>query len=394
MTGNQFAVSPQSAYLLFSGNIASSYYDINGTTNSAVVGYYPSQIANPDIRWETTSTINIGFDSRLWNEKIGIIFDWYQRKSEDLIYRNWNLPGTVGETVPPFVNSGSMKNSGIDVELIFKDTWGDFGINCNIILTAYSNEITGIAKGSEYFDSGEATNYESFARNMTGHPMSSFYGYIVEGLFQNENEIQSAPIQYPAQPGFFRFANTNPEDYPYIDSQDKTFIGTPNPDYTFGFDLGLTFKNFDLNAFIYGSHGNDILNWNKWYTDFWPSYQGQKSHDLLYNSWTPENKGAKTPIATNNSNFSTNGVICSYFIEDGSYLRLKSLQIGYSIPDKFLRKTGITSLRFYLQGINLFTLTKYKGLDPEIGGPDSCFGVDNGNYPNVRQFVLGLNVII
>ena len=392
ITGNQFAISPYSSYLLFSGNIALSSYDINGTTNSAVVGYYPAQIANPDIKWETTKTIDIGFDSRIWKDRIGIIFDWYQRKSEDLLYRNWNIPGTLGETVPPFVNSGSMKNSGIDMELTFKNRWGDFGINTNFILSAYRNEIIHIANGSEFFDSGETITYASFARNMIGHPMSSFFGYIVEGLFQNQNEVESAPQQQSAQPGFLRFADTHSDSY--IDPADRTFIGNPNPDFTYGFNLGITYKNFDLNAFFYGSHGNEILNWNKWYTDFWPSYQGQKSHDLLYDSWTPSNTGAKTPKATYNSNFSTNGEICSYYIEDGSYLRLKNLQIGYSVPGKFLGKTGITSLRFYLQGINLFTLTKYTGLDPELGGPDTCFGVDNGNYPNVRQFIFGLNLII
>jgi hypothetical protein len=131
---------------------------------------------------------------------------------------------------------------------------------------------------------------------------------------------------------------------------------------------------------------------NKWYTDFWPSFQGQKSKDLLYNSWTETKKNTSVPKASNTSNFSTNTVANSYYIEDGSYLRLRSLEIGYSIPESMLSKVKIKSLRLYLQGVNLFTSTKYSGLDPELGGDDLSFGIDSGNYPNARQFIFGLNL--
>ena len=221
--------------------------------------------------------------------------------------------------------------------------------------------------------------------------MSSYYGYKVAGLFQNESEVNNAPYQNGAQPGFLRFANIDATNNT-IDPKDRTFIGNPNPKFTYGFDIRLTYKNFDLSAFIYGSQGNDIFNWNKWWTDFWPSFQGQKSHDLLYDSWTTSNTNAKVPKASNTSNFSTNTQVCSYYIENGSYLRLKNLQLGYTIPGSYLGKTGIKSLRFYLQGVNLFTITKYSGLDPELGGGDRAFGIDAGNYPNAKQFIFGLNL--
>jgi hypothetical protein len=157
-------------------------------------------------------------------------------------------------------------------------------------------------------------------------------------------------------------------------------------------NLTFTYKNFDLTAFLYGSQGNDIFNWNRWWLDFWPSFQGQKSTDLLYNSWTPQNLGAKVPKAANKSNFSTNTQSCSYYIEDGSYTRLKNLQLGYTLPKNVVGKLHVSTLRIYVQALNLFTITKYSGLDPEIGGDDRAHGVDAGNYPTVRQFLFGINL--
>ena len=174
----------------------------------------------------------------------------------------------------------------------------------------------------------------------------------------------------------------------------RIFIGNSHPKFTYGLNMAVTWKNLDLTAFIYGSQGNDIFNYTKWWTDFWPSYQGQKSRDLLNNSWTEQNIGATLPKASNKSNFSTNTEVSSHYIEDGSYLRLKNLQVGYTFPKNMTDKIKIKSLRIYLQAVNLFTLTKYSGLDPEIGGNDLAFGIDYGNYPNTRQFLFGLNLTL
>jgi hypothetical protein len=286
-----------------------------------------------------------------------------------------------------------MLNKGVDAELSYRNNWGDFGFNGSAVLTTYKNEITKIAEGIEFFDYG-GSRIGSFSRNEVGHPMSSFYGYQVEGLFQSEQEVTDAPGQDGAEAGFFRFANLNNLDASNdtIDPDDRTYIGNPNPKFTYGFNLSFNYKNFDLSAFIYGSYGADIFNWNKWWIDFWPSFQGQKSQDLRYNSWTPENTGASTPKASNKSNFSTNTQSCSYYIEDGSFLRLKSLQIGYTLPESMLSKVKIKNLRLYVQGVNLFTITKYSGLDPELAGDDRAFGQDLGNYPLVKQFIFGLNL--
>jgi hypothetical protein len=209
-------------------------------------------------------------------------------------------------------------------------------------------------------------------------------------LFQSATEVSSSATQDGAAPGYFKYQDTDGDGA--ITPADRVFIGNPNPKFTYGINLGLSYKNFDLSTFLYGSYGNDIFNWNSWWIDFWPSFQGQKSKDLLYDSWTTSNPNARVPKATNTSNFSTNTEVSSFYIEKGSYMRMKNLQLGYTIPESVVSKVNIKSLRVYIQAVNLFTVTKYTGLDPELGGDDRAFGSDTGNYPLVKQMLFGLNV--
>ena len=392
-TGNQFAVSPQNAFFLFGEKPGSSYYDLYGTFNSSVRGYYTLRPGNPDIRWETTTTTDAGFDAGLFGSRIDIIFDWYSKKSSGLLY-NPPIPGTAGAGEAPYVNIASIDNSGLDIELAYRETWGNLGINTALVFTTYKNKINSIAEGVDYFYSGNS-QIGYLVRNEPERPLSSFYGYQVLDLFRNDGEVEKAPYQNGAAPGFFRFANndtTSLSSYQNIDYLDRTYIGNPNPKFTFGFNLQFTWKNFDLITFFYGSQGNDIFNYTKNLTDFWQSLPGQKSKDLLYNSWTEKNREATIPKASYSSNFSSNTQVCSYYIEDGSYLRMKDLQIGYTLPQSMTGKLKINSLRIYLQAINLFTITRYSGLDPEIGGSDLAFGIDYGNYPAAKQFIFGINL--
>jgi TonB-linked SusC/RagA family outer membrane protein len=387
--GNQLSVDPNNAFSLFGGEQNNSYYDINGTGNSSAQGFRKNRIGNPDAKWETNVTTDIGFEATI-SSKIGIVFDWYSKQTEDLLF-NPELPGTAGSASQPYVNIASMSNKGLDIELTYKNTFGDLGFNGSAVITTVNNEITKIADGVDFFDWG-GSRIGSYNRNMVGHPMSAFYGYKVVGLFKDAAEVSSAAKQDGAEPGFFRYADVNNDKV--IDPKDRTFIGNPNPDFTYGLNLAFTYKNFDISTFLYGSQGNDIFNNNKWWVDFWPSFQGQKSQDLLYRSWTPSNTGASVPKASNKSNFSTNTVSSSYYLEDGSFLRMKNLQVGYTLPASALSKVYLKSVRVYVQAVNLFTVTKYSGLDPEIGGGDRAFGVDSGNYPNVKQFIIGLNLTL
>jgi hypothetical protein len=156
--------------------------------------------------------------------------------------------------------------------------------------------------------------------------------------------------------------------------------------------LNARYAGFDLGVFFYGVQGRDAMNYVRWWTDFFPSFQGNKSKDLLYNSWTPNNTSARTPINENVSNFSTNTQVNDYYLEDASYFRLKNITLGYTLPTNLTNKVKIDKARIYFQATNLFTITKYTGLDPEIIGGDTGFGVDEGIFPTVKQFLVGLNI--
>ena len=416
--GNQLAVSPVNQFFAYGGSAGTSFYDINGTFSSSAQGFRQTRIANPDAKWETSQNANIGFEASMLQSKLGIKVEWYSKKTKDLLY-NPELPGTAGSADAPYVNVASMSNTGIDMELSYKDKFGELGFDASAVLTTSDNKITGIAEGKygiRFFDWG-GVRIGNLIRNQTGQAFSSFYGYKVVNLFQ-ESEFHSEgtvddkglPVLDPvtgiqtthlvqnadlatqdgAAPGYFKFKDTDGDGK--ITPADRTFIGNPNPKFTYGFNLALSYKNFDISGFLYGQQGNQIYNWNKWWIDFWPSFQGQKSTDLLNKSWLPDRTNTNVPKATNVSNFSTNTQSNSYFVEDGSFLRMKNLQLGYTIPESVISKVNIKSLRVYVQAVNLFTITKYSGLDPEIGGDDRAHGVDAGNYPIVKQFLFGLNV--
>ncbi len=388
--GNQLAISPQNAFFLFGGDPGSSFYDITGSFSGSEQGFRPTRIGNTDAKWETNITTNIGFEAQMFDSKWSIVFDWYSKKTQDLLF-NPELPGTAGGAAAPYINIASMSNSGVDMELSYRNNWGDFGFNGSAVFTTYNNEITGIAEGVDFFDWG-GSRIGGFVRNEVGYPLSSFYGYEVQGIFQTAAEVSEAPTQDGAEAGFFRYRDIDGSGE--IDPLDRSYIGNPNPDFTYGLNLGVTFKNFDLSTFLFGSKGNDIFNWNTWWIDFWPSFQGVKSKDLLNNSWTPQRTNATVPKASNKSNFSTNTVPNSYYIEDGSYMKMKTLILGYTIPEDVLSRINVGSIRVYVQAVNPITITKYSGLDPEVGGEDRNFGVDYGNYPNVKQFIFGINIVL
>jgi hypothetical protein len=233
-----------------------------------------------------------------------------------------------------------------------------------------------------------------------GHPIGAFYGYNIVGFWNDAAEITKAnstaaggTYQTAAGVGRFRYQDVNNDGV--ITDADRTFLGNPNPKYTYGLNLALTYKAFDFSIFLYGSQGGKIWNNVLYWTDFYPSFAGAKSKTALYNSWTPTNQNAKAPIQENTGTFSTNNTPNSYYVENGSYLRAKNVSIGYTLPKEALGRYGMESLRIYVQAANLFTITKYSGLDPEINGNNNSvveLGVDEGAYPSQKQFLVGLNV--
>ncbi len=365
-------------------------YDITGANSSIVSGLALTGIGNPNAKWEENTTINLGFDGTLLKNKLDVIFDVYTRKTKDLLFQD-ALPATLGAAAPPFINIGSMKNSGIDLMITYKGRSRNLRYENDFIFTKYKNEITKISDSRTFFDVGFTNRIGGgVVRNPVGQPVSTFFGYKVLGLFSDAADVTKSATQDGAAPGRFKYQDVNGDKI--INDLDRGYIGNPNPDFTYGFNTRLIYRNFDFEALFYGVAGGDVLNFTKWFTDFYPSFAGIAKSSRILDAWTPTNTGAKVPIVENVSNFSNNGVLNSYYIESGSYFRLRSVKFGYTLPASTLKRIGIDKLRLFIQGTNLFTITKYTGTDPAVSGVDTNFGVDIGNYPVNRQYLIGLSL--
>ena len=382
-------ISPSN--LVNTGGASATFgYDFNGNNTSISPGLALTGIGNPLAKWETNVTTNIGFDGTFFSNKLDVIFDWYIRKTKDLLFQQ-ELPATLGVANPPSVNIGSMENKGIDMMITYRGKVSALRYEADFTFTKYKNKITQVSDITDEFDIGFTNRIGGgVIRNAVGQAVSGFYGYQVLGLFQTAAEVSGSPAQDGAAPGRFKYADINGDKV--INEEDRTFIGNPNPKFTYGFNARLIYKNFDLEALFYGVSGGKVLNFTKWFTDFYPSFAGIGKSSKVLNAWTPTNTNTNIPRFENVSNSSTNGELNSYYVEDASYLRLRSLKIGYNIPASILNKAGLNKLRIFVQGTNLFTKTKYSGTDPEVSGVDTNFGVDFGNYPADRKFLFGLSI--
>lgn len=393
--GNQRNVDADNAYTLYGGNLSTSYYDISGTNKNIVLGFQQDRIGNPDAKWEKDINANIGIDAVLFDGGIELTADYYRKDIKDLLYAP-ELPGVAGVASTPYVNIASMKNKGIDVSLTGRTSISsEIEFYGRLTFTTYKNEIIKVSNTANYFDADHI-------RNQVGHPLSSFFGYKIAGFWDDDAEIKQADAiaqkntgdedaiyQEAEGVGRFRYADVNNDGQ--ITPDDRTFLGNPNPKFTAGLNLGLTYKNFDFSAFLYENYGNKLWNQVRWQTDFF-NHKSVSSKTALYNSWTPENHHAKAPIQLYVSNFSTNGADNAYFVESGSYLRLKNMQVGYTFPKSLLNRIDVQRLRIYVQAANLFTITKYSGIDPEISGDVTEFGIDTGTYPSQLEILAGINI--
>ncbi len=387
--GSQNSVTPENAFSLYGGDFGNAYYDITGSTNSVQQGFFQTRIGNPRTSWEKDIISNIGFDVNLLNNKVDFSIEYYRKSIEGLLFIK-PLPATVGGATAPTVNIGDIRNTGFDISTTYRGNIKDdlrFSIGANI--TTYKNLVVEIP-GPGYFDAASTQVLGNVVRNQEGRAVSSFFGYDVIGLFKDAADVTGSPTQTDAAPGRFKYRDVDGDGK--ITPDDRTFIGNPNPDFTYGLNLALSYKAFDFSTILYGSQGNEVHNQILNYTHFFSTYAGGKSNATL-NAWTPENTNATVPKLESQGSFSSSGVANSYYIEDGSYLRLSSLMIGYTINPVVLQKYGINRLRLYCQATNLFTITGYSGLDPELSGSSSAFGVDYANYPNnQKNFLFGLNV--
>lgn len=403
--GNDIGLSSTNQFFLFASSLGAASYDINGTNNSAAEGFYQSRVGNPDAQWEVSNTSNIGFDALLLKGKWDVIFDFWQKKTDKLLFAV-PLANVVGSfPAAPARNVASMTNKGVDMQLVNKGKFrGNVGYELTLTGSLLSNEITGVAENIEYFEAFPASNRlgSTMVRNQIGQSISAFYGYQVIGYFKDAAEVAKSPVQDGAAPGRFRFADLNGRDDKgkltgtpdgKIDDADRTFIGSPVPDFTGGLNLKVTVGSFDFETYLYTSIGNDIFNLSKWFTDFYPSFTGAAVSARVKNSWTPTNQDAETPIFEGASNFSTNVNPNSWYVEDGSFFRMQNFSVGYTLPKSLTDRWKMSRARIYAATNNVFTITGYKGLDPAVGGAaDTNFGIDVGNYPVTRSFMFGLGV--
>ena len=384
------------AYNLYNQAADNSYYDIGGKNTSSTLGVYASQYGNPISTWEKDKIVNIGLDATMFKRKIDLSVEYYKKSISDLLFQ-LSLPGAAGGGTSPYVNLGDIQNQGIDASVTYHANIGkDFKLDVTGNITSYDNKV--IKLPFKYVDEGSSGSGRlgAFSRLQAGEPVGEFFGYQVAGIFTDADQVKGAAVQDGAAPGRFRYTDVDGNDT--INANDRTFFGNPNPKFTYGLTLNASYKNFDLSVFLYGSQGNKVMNYVRFWVDFPQVFDGAVSKDAVYNSWTPQNTNAKVPQLSRAANFSTTGSGAnSYFMEDGSYLRCKSLILGYTIQPSVLKRIGVDRFRIYVQAANLFTITKYTGLDPELQASDlnnnTNFGIDFGNYPaNQKTYTVGVNL--
>lgn len=384
-------------YSFYRSDPGRSFYDLGGTNTSTIAGYDLDRKGNLNSKWEETATINLGFDLAMYNNQFEMNFDIYRKKTSDLLVQV-PRPGAEGDFTAPFINIGNTQNKGIDMVLTYRNKAGSkFMYSASANFTAYKNKV--LSTGVDFFTN--STRNSPVSRTLTGNAIGMFYGYVIEGFFNSVEEVTAAPTQpgvnkstpATAQQSVGRWKLKDSDKNGSVTATDREFLGSPHPKFQTGFNFEAAYKNLDLNLFVFWNYGNQIYNNTKWWTDF-NGFTGNRSKKMLYESWTPENKNASLPKLDANDNIS-NSIPHSYFVESGSYLRAKTVQLGYTLNNGLTNRIGAGNLRFYIQAQNLFTITPYSGPDPDlldVGRGDIGLGVDHGRVPNPFQIMGGLSV--
>jgi len=394
MTGNQLIPNVYNAYTLYTPDPLNNAYDISGSGNSIANGFDLTQFGNPNGRWETNTSTNIGIDASMLKGKLEVIIDLYTRTTSNMLTQV-PIPKTAGTGTIPYVNIGEINNKGLDLNVTYKDKVGDFRYTVSAMFSTYKNNVVKLNDDPNATVFGFSTRLPSISVTKAGLPIASYYGYIVDGVIKDDAEAATAPkFGTYTRAGVFKFRDVNGDGV--ITAADKTIIGNPHPDFTYGLNLNLGYKNWDLAIFAQGSQGNQIFNYLKYWTDF-NTFQGNRSTDMLYNSWKKQGDNALLPRL--NSQDGTSQQISTYFVEDGSYMRIKNVQLTYTLPASILSKIKISSAQIYIQGQNLFTFTKYKGLDPDINlrasgtdNQDIHMGIDEGAFPVAKSYNVGVRL--
>lgn len=360
---------------------------IFGANEQVTIGSKASGLANPDLKWEESEQYDLGVDFGFFNNALTFTADYYKKITNGMLME-MNIPSYVGES-KPIGNVGKMGNSGIEMEASYKFNVSDWNFRIGGNLTYLHNKLIeyGNDSGWANLDSFQGTGTISRAQN--GKPFPFFYGYKTNGIFQNVNEINAYTnaagelIQPNAVPGDVRFVDVNGDGQ--ITDEDRTDIGKGMPDWTYGFNMNISWKNFDFNMMWQGTIGNDIYDATR-RTDI----SATNLPSWMLGRWTGEGTSNRIPRFVRGDN--VNWQSSDLYVYDGSYLRLKNIQLGYTLPQHLTKKVFISSLRLYVAAENLFTFTKYHGFDPEISSGGTSLGIDYGVYPQARTWTIGANL--
>lgn len=381
----------------------SSYYTFNGNPDQYVSGAAPSRLSNEDLTWETSEQLNIGLDARFLNGRLGFTLDWYNKKTKDLLVAVPVDPTTGFST--QMKNAGTVENKGIELSLSWNDKIGkDFQYNVGWNMAYNHNEVTEVKSNQTYNNGGNdllAQNTGYMARFEEGHPIGYFWGYKTEGVMQNEADVQAyldknckgnaanSKQGTGIKPGDLKFVDVNGDGV--INDDDKTELGDPHPDVTMGITLGASYKGFDLSVTGFGAFGQQVARSFRKFTD--GEYENFTTE--VYDYWHGEGTSNKYPLLAHMNAGPNWQTVSDIYIENASYFRLQNLTVGYDFT-KIWKSSPFQQLRLYFAAQNLFTITGYKGMDPENGtaiGSDSWVtGVDVGNYPQPRTYMVGVNV--
>jgi len=383
VTGNQ-----EIGNYSFSSVLQTNKYNFNNNIVSAVV---PDMMPNPNVQWETQKQTNIGIDATLFNQRVTLTIDGYIKNTEDMLVP-MSVPISTGysDINVPFINAGKIQNKGIEINISTHNMKGEFTWNTDLNFSYNKNEVKNL---NDTIPMVTGNNFDfnfAVSRIAPGHPVNAFYGFITDGIFQTQAEVDSHAQQVPGldpynrtSAGDIRFKDLNSDGI--IDDNDRTYMGNPTPEFIFSLNNSFSYKGFDLNIFLQGVYGNEIFNANRIWNEGMAVAVNQSAETI--NRWTGPNTSNSIPRAVfNDPNKNTRA--SDRWIEDGSYLRIKNVSLGYNLPNALISQIGLESLRLYVSGTNLYTFTNYKGFDPEV----STDGIDHNIYPVTRTISLGVNV--
>ena len=382
ITGNQ-----EIGNYSFSSSYNTYLYNFNNSYVSAVL---PTVLPNPNVKWEGQEQYNAGFDLDLFNNRISLIVDGYVKNTNDMLVP-MSVPVTSGysDVYVPSINAGKIQNKGFEVTLSTKNIIkNDFKWSSDAVFSYNKNNVESINSDTPIITASGGFN-SAIGLIKAGYPVNVFYGYITDGIFQNQAEVDSHAVQMPGSnsatstaPGDIRFKDLNNDGV--VNDKDRTIIGNPNPKFTFSFNNTFSYKNFDLTIFLQGSYGNDIFNANRMYTEAMSIIQNQST--AVLGRWTGEGTSNNIPRAIYGDP-NQNSRVSDRYIEDGSYLKIKNINLSYTLP-KDVFGQNFNSVKIFVSAQNLVTWTKYSGFDPEV----PVNGIDNGTYPITRTVSLGLNI--